>query len=48
VSRYAARRVLLLIPTLLAVYTLTFALYHVTPGGPWTASGRCRARRSSS
>ena len=34
-SRYAARRVLLLIPTLLAVYTLTFALYHVTPGGPW-------------
>jgi oligopeptide transport system permease protein len=34
-SRYVARRVLLLIPTLLAVYTLTFALYHVTPGGPW-------------
>jgi oligopeptide transport system permease protein len=35
VLRYLARRVLLLVPVLLAVYTLTFTLYHVTPGGPW-------------
>lgn len=34
-SRYVLRRVLLLAPVLLAVYTLTFALYHLTPGGPW-------------
>ena len=26
---------LLLVPIWLAVYTLTFGLYHVTPGGPW-------------
>jgi len=35
VSRYAVRRVLLLIPTWLAVYTLTFGLMQLTPGGPW-------------
>ncbi len=29
------RRVLLLIPTLFAIYTLTFLLMHATPGGPW-------------
>lgn len=34
-GRYAVRRVLLLIPVLLAVYTLTFALFQITPGGPW-------------
>ena len=34
-SRYVLRRVLLLLPIWLAVYTLTFALYHATPGGPW-------------
>src|SRR3954471_19217464 len=33
---YAIRRVLLLIPTLLAIYTLTFFLIHATPGGPWS------------
>ncbi|MBA3379705.1 MAG: ABC transporter permease [Chloroflexota bacterium] len=33
---YIIRRVLLLIPTLLAVYTLTFLLIHSTPGGPWS------------
>lgn len=32
---YVVRRVLMLIPTLLAVYTLTFALFRLTPGGPW-------------
>jgi oligopeptide transport system permease protein len=33
---YILRRILLLIPTLLAVYTLTFLLIHATPGGPWS------------
>ena len=34
-TRYILRRVLILVPVWLAVYTLTFALYHLTPGGPW-------------
>ncbi len=34
-SAYIIRRVLLLIPTLLAIYTLTFFLVHATPGSPW-------------
>ena len=33
---FIIRRVLLLIPTLLAIYTLTFFLIHATPGGPWS------------
>jgi oligopeptide transport system permease protein len=33
---YLIRRVLLLVPTLLAIYTLTFLLIHATPGGPWS------------
>ena len=33
---YILRRLLLLIPTLLAIYTLTFMLIHSTPGGPWS------------
>jgi oligopeptide transport system permease protein len=33
---YIIRRLLLLIPTLLAIYTLTFLLIHATPGGPWS------------
>jgi ABC-type dipeptide/oligopeptide/nickel transport system permease component len=33
--QYAARRILLLAPTLLAVYTIVFVLFHATPGGPW-------------
>ena len=36
---YAIRRILILIPTLLAIYTLTFLLIHATPGSPWS-SGR--------
>src|SRR5438067_13827667 len=32
---YVIRRVLFLIPTLLAIYTMTFVLMHATPGGPW-------------
>ena len=32
------RRVLMLVPTMLAIYTITFVLMHATPGGPW--SGR--------
>ena len=34
-SAYIIRRVLLLIPTLLAIYTLTFLLMHATPGNPF-------------
>ncbi len=34
-GQYAVRRLLGLIPTLLAVYTITFMLIHLTPGGPW-------------
>ena len=35
---YAIRRILILPPTLLAIYTLTFFLMHSTPGGPWDSS----------
>ena len=34
-GRYVIRRVLGVIPTILAVYTITFLLIHATPGGPW-------------
>ncbi|MCC6179312.1 MAG: ABC transporter permease [Chloroflexi bacterium] len=34
-TRYVLRRVLVLLPVWLTVYTLTFTLYHLTPGGPW-------------
>jgi ABC-type dipeptide/oligopeptide/nickel transport system permease component len=34
-TRYLLRRVLILLPVWLTAYTLTFALYHATPGGPW-------------
>ncbi|MCC7369346.1 MAG: ABC transporter permease [Chloroflexi bacterium] len=34
-TRYVVRRVLILLPVWLTVYTLTFTLYHLTPGGPW-------------
>jgi oligopeptide transport system permease protein len=34
-GNYVVRRLLLVIPTLLAVYTITFFLMHATPGGPW-------------
>ncbi len=33
---YFIRRILMLIPTLLAIYTLTFLLIHATPGSPWS------------
>ncbi len=33
------RRVLLLVPTMLAIYTITFVLMHATPGGPWSNKG---------
>jgi oligopeptide transport system permease protein len=39
-SRYLARRLLIMIPTLLGIYTLTFLLVHATPGGPWNLAGR--------
>ncbi len=34
-TRYIVRRVLLLVPTLLAVYTISFVLIHAMPGGPF-------------
>jgi oligopeptide transport system permease protein len=34
-GRFVLRRLLGLIPTILAVYTITFLLIHATPGGPW-------------
>jgi len=34
-GRYTIRRLIGLVPTLLAVYTITFLLIHATPGGPW-------------
>ncbi|HEU5424695.1 MAG TPA: ABC transporter permease [Nitrolancea sp.] len=36
---YIIRRVLLLFPTILAIYTITFVLMHATPGGPWSNTG---------
>ena len=38
--QYLVRRLLLIIPTLLAIYTLTFLLVHAAPGGPWNYSAR--------
>ncbi len=34
---FIVRRLLALVPTLLAIYTITFVLMHATPGGPWDA-----------
>ncbi len=34
-TAYIIRRILVVIPTLLAIYTLAFFLMHATPGGPW-------------
>jgi oligopeptide transport system permease protein len=39
-SAYVVRRVLLIIPTLLAIYTMTFFLIHSTPGGPWSTGDK--------
>jgi oligopeptide transport system permease protein len=39
-GRYLARRLLIIMPTLLGIYTLTFLLVHATPGGPWNLAGR--------
>jgi ABC-type dipeptide/oligopeptide/nickel transport system permease component len=38
--RYVIQRLLLLVPSLLVVYTITFFLMHATPGGPWDRTGR--------
>jgi ABC-type dipeptide/oligopeptide/nickel transport system permease component len=38
--QYIVRRALLLIPSLLAVFTITFFLMHATPGSPWDRTGR--------
>jgi ABC-type dipeptide/oligopeptide/nickel transport system permease component len=37
---YILRRLLLVIPSMLAVFTITFFLMHATPGGPWDRTGR--------
>jgi ABC-type dipeptide/oligopeptide/nickel transport system permease component len=37
---YILRRVLLMIPTMLAIFTITFFLMHATPGSPWDSTGR--------
>lgn len=37
---YIIRRILIVIPTLVAIYTLTFFLMHSTPGGPWDTSDK--------
>jgi ABC-type dipeptide/oligopeptide/nickel transport system permease component len=34
-GRFVLRRLLGVVPTILAVYTITFLLIHATPGGPW-------------
>src|SRR6266851_2710344 len=34
-STYLIRRVLSVIPSMLLVYTIIFALIHLTPGNPW-------------
>lgn len=34
-TTYILRRLLALVPTLLAVYTITFLFVHATPGSPW-------------
>jgi oligopeptide transport system permease protein len=39
-GRYLIRRLLLLIPSMLVVFTITFFLMHATPGGPWDRTGR--------
>jgi len=39
-SAYTVRRILLIIPTLLAIYTMTFFLIHSTPGGPWSTGDK--------
>lgn len=36
---YIIRRTLLIVPTLLAIYTITFVLMHATPGSPWSNQG---------
>ncbi len=36
---YIIRRILLLIPTIIVIYTITFFVMHATPGGPFDATG---------
>lgn len=38
-TTYALQRIALLVPSLLAVYTITFFLMHATPGSPWNDDG---------
>ncbi|MCC6943896.1 MAG: ABC transporter permease [Thermomicrobiales bacterium] len=45
-GRYAIRRLLAMIPTLLAIYTITFFLMRATPGGPWDTNERGLPRQT--
>jgi ABC-type dipeptide/oligopeptide/nickel transport system permease component len=36
---YVVRRILLVIPTLIVIYTITFFVMHATPGGPFDTAG---------
>jgi len=39
-KKYILRRLLLFIPSMLMIYTITFFLMKATPGGPWDKVGR--------
>jgi ABC-type dipeptide/oligopeptide/nickel transport system permease component len=39
VTTYVLQRLALIVPSLLAVYTITFFLMHATPGSPWNDDG---------
>jgi ABC-type dipeptide/oligopeptide/nickel transport system permease component len=39
-TNYLLRRLSLLIPSMLVVFTITFVLMHATPGGPWDRGER--------
>ena len=39
-TNYLLRRLVLLVPSLLVIFTITFFVMHATPGGPWDRSER--------
>ncbi|MCC7162547.1 MAG: ABC transporter permease [Anaerolineae bacterium] len=39
-TAFIVRRILLLVPSMLIVFTITFLLMHATPGGPWDRNER--------
>ncbi len=42
--RYFLRRLLVAVPTLLAIITISFFMIRVAPGGPFDATARRRRR----